>query len=80
MKAIPASVSMTVLGNGRLHRAVVALPDAMGERDRGYQERVVFFEALRTADAAVHLERLPLPGAPIPRAGVRTARSRIWAS
>lgn len=30
MKAIPASVSMTVLGNGRLHRTVVALPDAMG--------------------------------------------------
>jgi hypothetical protein len=58
MKAIPVPVSITVLGNGRLHRAVVELPDAMGERDRGYQERIVVFDAPRTADAAVHLERL----------------------
>lgn len=58
MKPIAAPVTIAVLGNGRLHRAVVALPDAMGERDRGYQERIVFFEAPRIADAAAHLERL----------------------
>lgn len=61
MKPIAVPVTIAVLGNGRLHRAVVALPDAMGERDRGYQERLVFFEAPRTAatdDAAAHLERL----------------------
>lgn len=58
MKAIPAPVSIAGLGNGHLHRAVVALPDAMGERDRGYQERIVFFEAPRLADFAGHLERL----------------------
>ncbi|WP_322058458.1 hypothetical protein [Paraburkholderia sp. J63] len=58
MKAIPAPVSIAGLGNGRLHRAVVALPDAMGEPGRGYQERIVFFEAPHGADAATHLEYL----------------------
>lgn len=58
MKAIPALLSIAGLGNGCLHRAVVALPDAMGEPGRGYQERIVFFEAPHGADAATHLEYL----------------------
>lgn len=52
------AVSVGRLGNGRLHRAVVVLPDAMGEPGRGYQERIVFFEVRGTTDAALHLERL----------------------
>lgn len=35
--------------------AVIALPDAMAEHYRGYQEQIVFFKAPRTSDAVVHL-------------------------
>lgn len=58
MHPLRAPVSISRLSNGRLHRAVVALPDAMGEPGRGYQERIVFFEAKGTADAALQLEHL----------------------
>lgn len=42
----------------RLHRAIVALPAALCERDRPLQERIVFFEALSQATCAHALEAL----------------------
>lgn len=54
----PAIRPVTALGNGILHRAIVALPSCMVGADRPLQERVVFFEAPSEFAAAAHLERL----------------------
>lgn len=50
---------ITELGNGKLYRAIVALPDFMTELDQPLQERVVFFEVPHGVDyAGYHLESL----------------------
>ncbi|KUZ17407.1 hypothetical protein [Burkholderia ubonensis] len=52
------ALTIDALGNGVLHRAFVALPDALCEPGQVAQERTVFFEAPSAACAAAHLEQL----------------------
>jgi len=44
--------------HGRLMRAIVSLPPHMCERSRAIQERIVFFDCPRQADAGHRLEAL----------------------
>ncbi|RQX90169.1 hypothetical protein [Burkholderia stagnalis] len=57
LKKLTPALTIDALSTGLLHRAVVALPDNLCEPGR-YGERIVFFEAPRSADAAAHLEQL----------------------
>ena len=54
----PRQTPITALSNGQLHRAIVSLPDRLAERDRGMQERIVFFEVPLGLDRGQHLEQL----------------------
>ena len=47
-----------VLGNGRLHRAIVDLPESLSEPGRPAQTRVVFFEAPADGSPSSHLIKL----------------------
>ncbi|WP_157636849.1 hypothetical protein [Burkholderia ubonensis] len=58
MKKLMPTLTIDALGTGLLHRAVVALPDALCEPGQVASERIVFFEAPSPASAAAHLEQL----------------------
>lgn len=55
---LPSHAPVHVLGNGRLHRAIVDLPERMAEEDRPLQSRVVFFEAPAGAHPSDHLVKV----------------------
>lgn len=54
----PRRTPVHVLGNGRLHRAIVDLPNGMTEPDRPLQSRIVFFEAPDDAHPSSHLYKV----------------------
>ncbi|KVK87617.1 hypothetical protein WJ47_12370 [Burkholderia ubonensis] len=56
-KWLPA-LTIDAVSTGLLHRAFVALPDALCEPGQVAQERTVFFESPSSANAAAHLEQL----------------------
>jgi len=58
MNSFPTWIPIPYLGNGILHRAVVALPPLMVRGDDAFEERIVFFESPDSMQSAKHLESL----------------------